>query len=182
MGASAHRVGRPPPSQFSLFPKIQRKCANRGRLQGAIDRTSNVSAPGKLSGHYDMARIVISHSVRDRDAAQALATFLEGLGWSVWRDSSDTLHKASNAAIGDAELVIVIWSNSSVAAPYVLQAAIAARDAGKLLHLMNSEAQPKQIPVRRANEHVLDTSDLVQISLAVSSFMRQKTRTPAHSR
>jgi hypothetical protein len=52
-----------------------------------------------------MARIVISHSVRDRDAAQTRAAFLEGQGWSVWWDrsqrSGDELHKARTAAIGN---------------------------------------------------------------------------------
>ncbi len=136
-------------------------------------------------GSVHMARIFISHSVRDRDAAQTLAAFLEGQGWSVRWDRNElggyALNKGSTTEIGSAELIIVIWSKSSVAAPYVLQDAVAARDAGKLLHLMNSEARPSQIPARRPNEHVLDSSDLVQISLAVSSFMRQKSRRPAPS-
>ena len=35
-----------------------------------------------------MARIYVSHSARDRDVAQSLVAFLEGLGWSVWWDKS----------------------------------------------------------------------------------------------
>jgi hypothetical protein len=127
-----------------------------------------------------MARIFISHSVRDRDVARSLVAFLEGLGWSVWWDkgpqSGYARSDVSAAELANAELVIVIWSRSSIAAPYVLSDAIAARDANKLMQVTNAEVPPKQIPMGHRNEPVLDASDLLQISLAVSSFMRRDRR------
>ena len=127
-----------------------------------------------------MARIFISHSARDRDSTQILASFLEGQGWSVWWDKGPQSGYARgdvNAAeLANAELVIVIWSRSSITAPYVLSDAIAARDANKLMQVTNAEAPPKQIPMGHRDEPVLDASDLLQISLAVSSFMRRDQR------
>jgi hypothetical protein len=127
-----------------------------------------------------MARIYVSHSARDRDAAQSLIAFLEGLGWSVWWDKGPQSGYASSnvraAELANAELVIVIWSKSSITAPYVLSDAIAARDANKLIEVTNSDEPPKQIPMRGRDEPLLDTFDLLQISLAVSSFMRRGWR------
>jgi len=125
-----------------------------------------------------MARIFISHSVRDRDATQSLAAFLEGLGWSVWWDKSPQSGYAPSdegaAELANAELVIVIWSKSSITAPYVLSDAVVARDANKLMHVAITEAPPKQIPMHHRDEPLLDASDLLQISLSVSSFMRRR--------
>jgi len=127
-----------------------------------------------------MARIYVSHSARDGDAAQSLVAFLEGLGWSVWWDKGPQSGYASSsvraAELANAELVIVIWSKSSITAPYVLSDAIAARDASKLIEVTNSDAPPKQIPMRGRDEPLLDAFDHLQISLAVSSFMRRGGR------
>ena len=127
-----------------------------------------------------MARIYVSHSARDRDVAQSLVAFLEGLGWSVWWDKSSQCGYAPSdvraAELANAELVVVIWSKSSITAPYVLSDAIAARDANKLLVVTNSDEPPKQIPVRDRDEPLLDAFDHLQISLAVSSFMRRGWR------
>ena len=124
-----------------------------------------------------MARIFISHSVRDRDVAQSLVEFLEGLGWSVWWEkgpqSGYAPSDARAAELANAELVIVIWSKSSITAPYVLSDAIAARDANKLMQVTNTEAPPRQVPMRHLDKSLFDASDLLQISLAVSSFMRR---------
>jgi len=124
-----------------------------------------------------MARIYVSHSGRDRDAAQSLVAFLEGLGWSVWWDKSPQSGYAPSdvraVELANAELVIVIWSKSSITAPYVLSDAIAARDANKLMQVASSDEPPKQIPMRDRDEPLLDAFDLLQISLAVSSFMRR---------
>jgi len=127
-----------------------------------------------------MARIYVSHSARDRDVAQSLVAFLEGLGWSVWWDKSSQSGYAPSdvraAELANAELVVVIWSKSSITAPYVLSDAIAARDANKLMVVTHSDEPPKQIPVRDRDEPSLDAFDHLQISLAVSSFMRRGWR------
>jgi TIR domain len=133
-----------------------------------------------------MADIFISHSMRDRDATRTLATILERQGWSVCWDKSvlndQDVQNARMAELCNAQLVIVIWSKSSASDPFILQEALAARDASKLLHVTNSDAQPKQIPVRRRNEPMLDAIDLMQISMAVASFMRQRGRRPISTR
>jgi hypothetical protein len=133
-----------------------------------------------------MADIFVSHSEQDGGVAQTLAKFLEELGWTVlWEktpSSDDGSNNASMAELANAQLVIVIWSQSSVSAAFVLQEAIAARDADKLMHVTNAAAPPKPIPVHRRNEPMLDASDLMQISLAVSAFMRQRGRKPAPAR
>ena len=130
-----------------------------------------------------MVDIFVSHSEQDRGVAQTLAKFLEGLGWTVLWDKTplrdDDRHNASMAELANAQLVVVIWSRSSVSAAFVLQEAIAARDANKLMHVTNSAAPPKPVPVHRRNEPMLNASDLIQISLAVSAFMRQRGRRPA---
>jgi hypothetical protein len=133
-----------------------------------------------------MADVFVSHSEKDHKVAKALAIFLKAQGWTVWWDVTQSRardpHKVSMVELGNAEVVIVIWSTSSVSDAFVLQEAIAARDAKKLLHVTNSEAQPKKIPVHSRNEPMLDASDLMQISLVVSAFMRQRGRRPISTR
>ena len=135
---------------------------------------------GSIVERVAMARIYVSHSARDHDATRSLVAFLEGLGWSVWWDKSSQSGYAPSdvraAELANAELVIVIWSKWSITAPYVLSDAIAARDANKLMQVINSNEPPKQIPIRDRDEPVLDALDLLQISLAVSSFMRRGWR------
>ena len=122
-----------------------------------------------------MAQIFISHTEQDRAVAQRLATFLEGQGRTVYwhRDqrSGSAPHDASMAELASAEVVIVVWSKSSVAAPFVLQEAVAARDTHKVMHVVNSDAQARIIPVRRPGEPMFDASDMLQISLAVFSLV-----------
>ena len=133
-----------------------------------------------------MADVFVSYSEKDRKVAQTLAEVLDGQGWTVWWDkgtlSADDRHGVSMAELGRAHLVVVIWSRSSVSDAFVLQEAIAARDANKLMHVVNSEAQPKHVPVRRRNEPMLDVADLMQTSMAVSTFMRQRGRRPMSKR
>src|SRR5262249_24754495 len=109
-----------------------------------------------------MARIFISHSARDRDVARSLVDFLEGLGWSVWWEkgpqSGYVPSDARSAELANAELVFVIWSKSSITAPYVLSDAIAARDAKKLLQVTNTEAPPRQVPMRHQDTSLFDAS------------------------
>lgn len=127
-----------------------------------------------------MARIYVSHSARDREATRSLVAFLEGLGWSVWWDKSPQSGYAPSdaraAELANAELAIVIWSKSSITAPYVLSDAVAARDANKLMQVINSDQPPRQVPMRVRDEPLLDAFDLLQISMAVSSFMRRGWR------
>lgn len=97
-----------------------------------------------------MAQVFISHTEQDCAVAQRLATFLEGQGRTVYwhqdQRSGAAPHDASMAELVSAEVVIVVWSKSSVTAPFVLQEAVAARDARKVMHVVNSDAQPLDSP------------------------------------
>lgn len=129
-----------------------------------------------------MAHIFISHTEHDRAVAQRLAAFLEGQGRTVYwhkdQRSAAAPHDASMAKLASAKVVIVIWSKSSVTAPFVLQEAVAARDAHKVMHVVNSEAQARIIPVRRPGEPMFDALDMLQISLAVYSFVKRSESGP----
>ena len=117
-----------------------------------------------------MANIFLSHSEQDRDAAQQLAAFLEGQGRTVWCGEA---RDASVAEHASARVVIAIWSKASLASPFVLQQAIAARDARKLLQVTR-EVQPKEIPLRQDGP-LLDVSDFLQISLAVMPYCASRS-------
>jgi TIR domain len=116
-----------------------------------------------------MADIFISHSEKDRDVARQLATFLEGQGRTVWWDAH-SVQDAERGEVSMAELdyaraVIVIWSRSSLGSPFVLQQAITAREARKLVQVTYGIRQ-EQSPLRQASP-MLDSADLLQIALAV---------------
>ena len=118
-----------------------------------------------------MPDIFISHSERDRDAAQQLASFLEGQGRSVWWDNqraSDERNADAMAMLGSARAVIAIWSKSSLSSPFVLQQAIAARDARKLVHTTRDVPQA-QVPLGYDGP-LLDVTDVLQIALAVLPY------------
>lgn len=123
-----------------------------------------------------MADVFISHSERDRDVADQLAAFLLGIGRSVWWDpdppSGIDMRTVRAAELAVARVVIVIWSKSAFISPFVLHEAIAAREANKVLHVKTDDIQPRQVPVRRQGEPLLNASDLAQIAVALSPHFR----------
>ena len=126
-----------------------------------------------------MAQVFISHTNYDRPVAHRLAAFLERQGRTVyWRENPHSAAGSeSMSELAGADVVIVIWSKSSAAAPFVLQEAIAARDAHKVMHVVNADDRGNVIPVRRKSELIFDVSDLLQISLAVFGFIATASRT-----
>ena len=76
------------------------------------------------------------------------------------------------AELAVARVVIVIWSKSAFISPFVLHEAIAAREANKVLHVKTDDIQPRQVPVRRQGEPLLNASDLAQIAVALSPHFR----------
>ena len=123
-----------------------------------------------------MADVFISHSERDRDVADQLAAFLLGIGRSVWWDpdlpSGIDMRTVRATELAAARVVIVLWSKSAFISPFVLHEAIAARDANKALHVKTDDVQPRQVPVRRQGEPLLDASDLAQIAVALAPHFR----------
>ena len=123
-----------------------------------------------------MADVLISYSERDRHVAQQLAEFLSGVGRTVWWETtppnSPELRHVRTTEIANARVVIVLWSKSSLASPFVLQEAIAARDVDKALHVKTPDVQSRQVPVRRRGEPLFDASDFMQVALAVSTYCR----------
>ena len=123
-----------------------------------------------------MADVFISHSERDRDVADQLAAFLLGIGRSVWWDpdppSGIDMRTVRAAELAVARVVIVLWSKSAFISPFVLHEAIAAREANKVLHVKTDDIQPRQVPVRRQGEPLLNASDLAQIAVALSLHFR----------
>ena len=124
-----------------------------------------------------MADVFISHSERDREVADQLAAFLLGIGRSVWwapdpaSDFDMTSVRASELVA--ARVVIVLWSRSAFISPFMLHEAIAARDANKALHVKTGDVQPRQVPLRREGEPLLDVADCAQIAVALSPYFRR---------
>ena len=113
-----------------------------------------------------MADIFISFAKADRNLAQQLAAQLEAQSRTTWWDAN-VGDGQNNRSIIDRELdsahkVIVIWSKTSVASPFVLHEAITARDAGKLLQVKTSDIQVSDIPrpLRACSEQTRGTEVL----------------------
>ena len=119
-----------------------------------------------------MPDIFISHAEQDRDAADRIASFLEGQGRSVWRKSPAERNVDAMTVLGTARAVLAIWSSSSLSSPFVLQHAIAARDTRKLLHVTRG-VQRKQIPLQQDGP-MFDVTDLLQISLTLLPYCRAR--------
>lgn len=84
-----------------------------------------------------MASVFLSYAREDANKARSLANALETAGHTVWWDlyvrGGSEFSKAIEQALGDADAVVVIWSQQSVDSPWVRDEAAAGRDAGKLV-------------------------------------------------
>src|SRR5215470_8153372 len=83
-----------------------------------------------------MAEVFVSYAKADRNLAQQLAANLEAKGWTTWWDTGVDAPRGTREAfereLESAQKIIVLWSRASIASPFVLHEAIAARDGGKL--------------------------------------------------
>lgn len=74
-----------------------------------------------------MADIFVSYAHEDAARAQAIATALQGKGWSVWWDpevgAGHSFVTQINIEIAKAGCVVVLWSRNSVTSPWVMEEA-----------------------------------------------------------
>jgi TIR domain-containing protein len=120
-----------------------------------------------------MADIFISYSKQDRVLALKLSAWLEAQGWTTWQDKSvvaDDIRDENIAELHKARVVIVLWSTASVGSVHILQEAIAARDANKLVHVKVEGVALQRIPISLEGRVVLDADDLPSIGRVLSSI------------
>jgi pimeloyl-ACP methyl ester carboxylesterase len=93
-----------------------------------------------------MADVFISYARTDRDAAAALAAWLEAQGCSVWWDSSlaggENFSRRIEQELAAAAAVVVLWSQAASGSDWVRDEAAAAKAAGKLVPASIDGASP----------------------------------------
>ena len=93
-----------------------------------------------------MAKIFLSYAREDADRAGRVAAAMEAAGHSVWWDRH--IHAGSrfsaeiDAALNDADLVVVLWSHHAVQSSWVLDEAAAGRDSGRLVPVLIENIMP----------------------------------------
>ncbi|MBV9994752.1 MAG: toll/interleukin-1 receptor domain-containing protein [Caulobacteraceae bacterium] len=94
-----------------------------------------------------MTDVFVSYAHEDAAVADALAVALAADGWSVWIDRTGLAEGTQfdeeiEAAIGQATVVIVLWSEASVKSRWVRAEAAFALDRGKLVPVVIDQALP----------------------------------------
>jgi hypothetical protein len=93
-----------------------------------------------------MAAVFISYAREDREFAQRLGHALEVDGWSVWWDRDlnpgESFDEVIERELSLAEVVIVVWSETSVKSPWVRSEANAALDRGVLIPVLIDVTTP----------------------------------------
>lgn len=93
-----------------------------------------------------MASVFLSYAREDAAKAKALAKCLERAGHSVWWDRH--IHGGSEyageieAALREAEVVVVLWSETSIHSAWVRDEAAEGRDSGRLVPLLLDDSAP----------------------------------------
>lgn len=87
-----------------------------------------------------MADVFISYARDDRARVEQLAKALEQRGFSVWWDPEllpgETYAQKIQTVLGTVKAVIVVWSKTSAARPWVLDEAAVGRDRGVLIPVL----------------------------------------------
>jgi adenylate cyclase len=93
-----------------------------------------------------MARVFLSYARENSGDAQALAETIGGAGHQVWWDSHvhGGLRFANEIAreLKDAEVVVVLWSQSSIGSAWVHDEATEGRDTGRLVPVTLDSTKP----------------------------------------
>jgi adenylate cyclase len=93
-----------------------------------------------------MARVFLSYAREDVETARKLAVVLEDAGQTVWWDRH--LHGGANFSneidreLKDAQVVMVLWSPSSIASAWVQDEAAEGRDSGRLVPATLDSVKP----------------------------------------
>ncbi len=93
-----------------------------------------------------MAAVFLSYSREDESKAKSLAHALEKAGHTVWWDrhisSGSEFSGAIEQALRRADAVLVLWSNASIASPWVRDEAAEGRDSGRLVPVVLDDCRP----------------------------------------
>ena len=91
-----------------------------------------------------MADIFLSYSRADRPIAQTIATALEAEGFSVWWDkvlrAGQTYDEVTESMLRDSDVVVVLWSQTSVKSKWVRAEATLGQRGSELVPAMIEEA------------------------------------------
>jgi hypothetical protein len=107
---------------------------------------------GSLSDVQDVrameggAGVFVSYAHEDRDAARRVAAYVGSLGFNVWWDRQlaigADIHESVLRQVGEADAVIVLWSQYSIKSHWVRGEAQAALDEGKLIPILIEHCEP----------------------------------------
>lgn len=93
-----------------------------------------------------MANIFLSYARDDGAKAKRVAQALGGAGHNVWWDqkigAGSRFSKEIDEALRNAELVVVLWSKSSIESAWVQDEAAAGRDSGRLVPVLIDRVEP----------------------------------------
>ncbi|HEU5286361.1 MAG TPA: TIR domain-containing protein [Sphingomicrobium sp.] len=93
-----------------------------------------------------MSRVFVSYSRQDAPRAKALAKALQAAGHEVWWDSHIRGGSRFGAEIAEAlknaEVVVVLWSRSSIDSAWVNDEAAEGRDTGRLVPILIDDCKP----------------------------------------
>lgn len=130
------------------------------------------TSPQRSGVAWEPARkpqVFIAYSQHDRAVAEALASYLEGVGIEAWSDrkikSGQNFSLAIETALELVQAVIVIWSDTAVKSEFVLNEANFALDPDKLITVHVQGFDKRKIPIGfrlRQSEGVEDRERLIQ--------------------
>jgi tetratricopeptide (TPR) repeat protein len=125
-----------------------------------------------------MADIFISYSSKHRDLTRALAEALEAQGYSVWWDKDleayASFRDQIDAALSQARVVVVIWSEGAVASDYVVAEAREALTRGgvggqgRLVNTIAPGFDPTRIPKPMSEFQAEKVEDLQAVMRAIA--------------
>jgi tetratricopeptide (TPR) repeat protein len=135
-----------------------------------------------------VADVFLSYSSRHRDLTRNLAVAIEAEGYTVWWDQAleswGSYQKQIRAALDDARVVVVIWSEGARASDYVYAEAKRAYEDGKLVNACAPDFPLREIPEPMSVSHIDMVADRAGILATIASVWSGtpiKTRVPYHA-